>query len=85
MRYHGILTLALAVALTVGLPAGCAAPGSKEAQVAGWQRQVKRNPDARVNRHFEQDASRGAGVAALIAAGVAASLTFGILGGISFR
>jgi len=30
--------------------AGCAAPGSKEAQVAGWRRQLARDSDARVER-----------------------------------
>jgi len=84
MGYRGILTLALAVVLTAGLPAGCAAPGSKEAQVASWQRQVKRNPDARVNRHSGRQAASGAGAGALFTTGLAVHLASGIIGGITF-
>lgn len=52
MKYRGILTLALAAVFAAGLFTGCSAPGSKEAQVASWRRQVKRNPDARVSGKY---------------------------------
>ena len=85
-----IRSLSFALELTTVLAVGCAAPGSHEAQVASWQRQLRSDSDGRVTRVNEPEKTTKSTVGkttALVAAGaglvagrVALAIVAGLLG-----